>query len=208
MMKLNTQNIISWIVLIIVAILAFKCGRSCNRPKVEQPMKTVVKTDTVFVKDKSDTVYVPELVKLKPSNPLPIWIVDTIYLESFQHIDTAFILKDYFARAIYSDTQKVKYGSIIINDTVTQNRIASRGLQTNFNIPIITKTVTLTEPKRTQIYFGLDGMSDFKHNVYAGFSGALRSKKGGIWEAGAMYGNDNNLYFFGSRKFLIHFGSR
>lgn len=202
-MKLNAQHIFSWIVLIIVAILAFQCGRSCNRKKIEQP-KPITKIDTIWQQQKRDTFYAPQLVKII-QKPMPVRVFDTLYLESFQHIDTAFILKDYFAKAIYSDTQKVKYGSIIIKDTVTQNRIASRELITSLNIPVVTKTITLTSPKRTQIYLGLDGMSDFKRNIYLGFSGALRSKRGGIWEAGAMYGNDKNIYFFGSCKFLITF---
>lgn len=205
MVKLNRNNIFSLIVLLIAVIIAFRCGHSCNRRKPSKP-EIKVKTDTVWQKSKQDTFYTPQLVKLIPAKPPPPQVLfDTLYLESFQHIDTASILKDYFAKAIYSDTEKIKYGSIIINDTVTQNRIASRGLITNFNIPALTKTVTLTQPKRTQIYFGIDGMSDFKQNVYLGFSGALRSKNGGIWEAGALYGNDKNIYFFGSRKFLITF---
>lgn len=203
MKNLFIKNIFWLIAAVILFILAFRCGKSCNRTKPPKP-EIQIKIDTVWKEHKTDTFYKPTLIKIiaiKPGEPLIIH--DSIPVTS--QVDTAFILRDYFAKAIYKDEKNIQYGKITINDTVTQNRIAGRGLIIDQNIPEITKTVTLTERKRNQIYLGIDGMADFKKNIYLGFSGALRNKKGAIWEAGALYGNDKNIYFFGSRKFLITF---
>ena len=62
-------------------------------------------------------------------------------------IDTAAILTDYYAKVFYRDTSKTKYGNVIIEDTVTRNRIAARRVLTDFKIPEITKTIT-EKPKR------------------------------------------------------------
>jgi len=203
-MKIRLIGYLFWLIIIaIIIIFSFRCGRSCNRKKVKES-EVIVTHDTLWTEQKRDTFYKPSLIKVVQVER-PVYKLDTLYIENLKDVDTAVILRDYFSKAIYSDTQRVQYGKVIINDTVTQNRIAGRRLITDLNIPTITTTITKPESKRNQIYFGVNGMTDIKQNVYLGFSGLLKNKHNAIWEAGALYGNDKRLYIFGSRKFLITF---
>lgn len=203
-MKSQVINYLFWfIVIAIIIIFSFRCGRSCNKPKPPKS-EIIIKRDTVWKEQKTDTFYKPALTKIIEVKR-PVYKLDTLYLESLKDVDTAEILKDYFSKAIYSDTQRVQYGKIIINDTITQNRISARRLITDLTLPTITTTITKPEAKRNQFYFGINGITDAKENVYLGFSALFKNKRNALWELGALYGNDKRLYYYGSRKFLITF---
>ena len=87
------------------------------------------KTQTVYRKGK-DITHEVEVVKEIPAN-----------------VDTASILKDYYAKVFYNDMFKLKdtLGYIVINDTITKNRIAGRKFNSSINIPIIKETLYLKE---------------------------------------------------------------
>lgn len=71
-------------------------------------------------------------------------------------VDTAMILKDFFAEALYNDTLRVKYGLVIIRDTISQNRIAGRSIMTHFSFPEVTTTKTVTEGPKRMLFVGPD----------------------------------------------------
>lgn len=125
------------------------------------------KIDTQWISGKKDTVYqlTPYAVYYTKEKVLH----DT--LETFETIpvliDTARILEQYFATRFYSDTQSIKYGTVIINDTITQNRITGRSLHENTNLPIIKETTVLSQPKRTVGYIGLSAMGNQGSFLYA-----------------------------------------
>jgi hypothetical protein len=87
------------------------------------------KTQTVYRKGK-DITHEVEIVKEIPAN-----------------VDTASILKDYYARVFYNDTFKLKdtLGYIAINDTISKNRIVGRNFYSSINIPTIKETLYLKE---------------------------------------------------------------
>lgn len=87
------------------------------------------KTETRYKKGE-DIVHEVEVVKEIPAN-----------------VDTASILKDYYARIFYSDTFKLKdtLGYISVNDTISRNRIVGRKYYTSINIPTIKETIYLKE---------------------------------------------------------------
>ena len=87
------------------------------------------KTETRYKKGE-DIVHEVEVVKEIPAN-----------------VDTASILKDYYARIFYSDTFKLKdtLGYIAVNDTISRNRIVGRTYYTAINIPTIKETIYLKE---------------------------------------------------------------
>lgn len=117
-----------------------------------------VKRDTVWVQSKIDTFYTPKIVKTEYKTALR-YKTDT--LESFEYIpvDSAAMLKDYLATRYYQDSVALQYGKVYINDTITKNKIASRGVKTSFNIPVVKETITLRQPKRNIAYitFGAKG---------------------------------------------------
>ena len=87
------------------------------------------KTETRYRKGQ-DIVHEVEVVKEIPAN-----------------VDTASILKDYYARIFYSDTFRLKdtLGYIAVNDTISKNRIVGRKYYTSINVPTIKETLYLRE---------------------------------------------------------------
>jgi hypothetical protein len=132
---------------------------TCNKCWVTP---TVVTKDTVYVHVKDSTNwYRPQITSIQGGAiPDPTKVrVDTltkfekvvVYIPA--NIDTGVILADYYSKVFYSDTTKTKYGNVIIKDTVTQNRISARQVITDFKIPEVTITKTIT-PKRKQWSIG------------------------------------------------------
>lgn len=119
---------------------------------------STTKIDTVFVPVKSDTTYIPvpfeTFVDRIKYRPVITEKTDTLYLPELLEADTLKILAKYFETNKYRDTITNKYGKIFINDEVTQNMIAKREVKTDLLIPEVTKTITLTQPKRNQVYLG------------------------------------------------------
>jgi len=144
----QTKNFLLIASFITIAILLYlqKCGRGGGTTET-------IKYDTVWVHEKKDTQYIPTIVnhylpgKVPPA--LEKW--DTLYV--IEDIDTAAILQDYFSFNLYSDTLKNKYGYVLVNDTISRNKILGRGVKTDLLVPEVTKTITLIE-KRNQVYFG------------------------------------------------------
>lgn len=188
-------TIIAFLVIIIFLLKA--CGGKCP------PMPVIVeKTDTAW-RDHMDTItqYTPQVTKYIPVTKT-IYKTDSIVEYELVNVDTSEILKDYFATRYYSDTQSVQYGKIVINDSVTKNRIASRSIILNQLIPEVTKTVTVRDKQRNQIYFGLSGAGN-NDNIYAGASLMLKTRRDFIVEGGALLGNKGDLIYQGGMKFLI-----
>jgi hypothetical protein len=89
----------------------------------------------------------------------------------------------------YSDTIPVKYGRVIIQDT-TNGQILARRVFTDFNIPVITNTVTVQQPPKAQFYFGFIGQYDlYTTEVRAGPSLLFKTKKDRIYELAALAGS-------------------
>lgn len=88
-----------------------------------------VKTQTVYKKGK-DIFHEVEVVKEVPAN-----------------VDTGAILKDYYARVFYKDTFKLKdtLGFIVINDTISKNRVQNRKFYSSINIPTVKEKIYLKE---------------------------------------------------------------
>ena len=163
------------IAIIIVAILLFKrCGnKSGNEPKI--------KIDTVYKEVKGETVYVPKVDTIyftrTTTKNIPYRIYDTLFLPELVELepDTAAIVANYTKAYLYSDTVRNKYGNIIINDTLTRNRIYGRGVKTYLLIPEVTKTITLVQPKRNQLYFG-GGLFGNEEKILQGYEAGLMFK--------------------------------
>ena len=87
------------------------------------------KTQTLYKKGK-DIVHEVEVVKEIPAN-----------------VDTSAILKDYYARVFYADTFRLKdtLGFIVVNDTISKNRIQNRKYYSSINVPTIKEKIYLKE---------------------------------------------------------------
>ena len=145
-MKVNTVNIdfskLVVLVLIVVILLQTKCGGNIE-PEVITTTKIETKYDTIKV---DSLVYVPKW-RTK---------VEVIRNEIPAEVDTLSILKDYYAKYIYIDTLDLDtFGSIIVKDTVTENKIKSRQFYSNIIVPTTTITNTAYKNKR-KLYAGVN----------------------------------------------------
>lgn len=164
--------------LIIVIFLLRECRG--NRSPIPTEPVTVVKVETKY-----DTIvkevksYVPQYktkVKIKT-------VHDTIRIHDTIPVDTAAILKDYFTTYAYTDTLKEDSVTFVINDTISQNKILSRGINYNLVYPttIISKE---REVNKRELYIGFGVGGDRRQISFIGSELLLRNKKDKIYGIG------------------------
>jgi hypothetical protein len=152
--------------------------------------------DQTVTSVKVDTGYIVEQFKSKWQKPKPDTVIKAgkipaprvLYLDTgsvkIAPVDTATILQDYFSKVFYRDSLQTQYGTITVEDTITENRIQARRWFTNFTIPTITKTVTLSTKPRSQLYAGFSGLFG-QQNIGAELNFTLKTKKDQQYEIGA-----------------------
>lgn len=208
-MRVSWQKLVIMFVVIATAIflLLRSCGGdvfSCNKGR-----DTVsVRVDTLYLPAKIDTHYVPQPYKVVVYKPVLKFRTDTI--EYHDGIDVFYLDADsvgaeqYYSVKYYSDTVKIDYGTAVIEDTVTQNQIAGRGVRTTMKIPMLTKTVTLFQPKRNIVYLGFSGTGSKQNFFYSiGTDISLKTKNDRMYTAGVNLTRDNQLLYQGGVKFPI-----
>ena len=144
----NIQTIII-IVLVVVIILLRECGggKETVEPEIERIVKIETKYDTII---KNVPTYIPEY----RTRVVTKTVHDTVQLS----IDTASILKDYFATYSYIDTIDADSINLIIFDTISQNKILARNIDYSLIYPttIITKERIINK-REFYVGFGLGG---------------------------------------------------
>jgi hypothetical protein len=164
--------------LIIVIFLLRECkGESKGTPT--EPV-TIVKIETKY-----DTIvetietYIPEYrTKVKWKT-----VHDTIEVHDTIPTDTLSILEDYFATYAYTDTLKKDSVTFVINDTISQNRILSRGI--NYSLVYPTKIISSErEINKRELYIGFGLGGDKQQLSYLGSELMLRNKKERIYGVG------------------------
>ena len=164
--------------LIIVIFLLRECRGESKGAPVE-PV-TVVKVETKY-----DTIvetvetYIPEYrTKIKWKT-----IHDTVEVHDTIPVDTLSILEDYFATYAYTDTLKKDSVTFVINDTISQNRILSRGIDYSIVYPT-TIIQTEREVNKRELYIGFGLGGDKQQLSYLGSELMLRNKKERIYGVG------------------------
>lgn len=164
-----TRNIIMILILLVLVFFMFdKCS--------DIKEIVVTKTDTV--------VQVKQYTEYQKGKNIYHKVLDTIYrIDKVKIHDTTFIVKDYNQVVAYSDTIKRDSNVFIINDTISQNKIQSRGLKST----IVDKTITITK----------DISHKSKNEFYLGLVGDVRriDNKVSIG-AGVMYKKQKEVYTF------------
>ena len=166
--------------LIIVIFLLRECkGESKGAPT--EPV-TIVKIETKY-----DTIvetvetYIPEYrtkVKWKTKT-----VHDTVEVHDTVPVDTLSILEDYFTTYAYTDTLKKDSVTFVINDTISQNKILSRGI--NYSLVYPTKIIsTEREVNKRELYIGFGLGGDKQQLSYLGSELMLRNKKERIYGVG------------------------
>ena len=190
-MKTFFNNIQTLVIVALVVLLFLQ--RSCS----SSPTPTEkVKVDTLI---QFDTI---EIIK---NNYVPQWKekivtqIDTIR----DTIDTATVIQDYYSKYFYSDTVKVDtIGNLVINDTICQNTIFKRNINTNIVIPTlhVTKTVYVN---KTEFYWGLGLGGNANQINYIGVDFVLKSKNDQAYGFGVGLDNTMKPAFRGSMLWKI-----
>jgi hypothetical protein len=105
---------------------------------------TIYKTLTLKGKVLHDTITTP-----------PEYIADTNYPKLLTQYND--LLKKYMALVEFKDTIRIDtLGYVAITDTVNQNSLKGRSVRTNYKIPTITITNTITNyaPPKAMLFFG------------------------------------------------------
>jgi hypothetical protein len=147
-MKFVKDNILFIAIVLLVLWLYFFVKPTYIKTPLDLSKYKKVKTihDTLYAK-----VYIN---RYKKGDFIPYKVIDTLYT----HIsDTIRIISDYNHVKAYSDTIKKDSNIFVIDDTISQNRIISRG----FKADITQKTIVVREfyaskPTNT-LYWGIRG---------------------------------------------------
>jgi hypothetical protein len=110
---------------------------------------------------KTDTVYQTKVsTRWLKGNSIPYVIIatDTVH-DSVRYLvhDTVRIVSDYMRTYAYSDTINVDSNTFVINDTISQNKIQSRGFEAKITEKTILTTITKAAKAKNTLYLGFRG---------------------------------------------------
>ena len=110
---------------------------------------------------KTDTVYQTKVTtRWLKGNSIPYVIIATNTVhDSVQYTvhDTVRIMTDYMRTYAYSDTINVDSNTFVINDTISQNKIQSRGFEAKITEKTILTTITKAAKAKNSLYLGFRG---------------------------------------------------
>lgn len=116
------------------------------------------------IKHDIDTIEVTKTT-IKTKKGDDIYHDTTIYVPIPLNVDTLEIIKSFFAKNVYKDTLKLNdsLGFVFIQDTISQNKIASRKYVAKIKQREIKETTIVKELPKSHIYWGI-GMGFDKIN--------------------------------------------
>jgi hypothetical protein len=179
-------------------ILALICGLFFLRGHNNTITKEVIKEVPGEVIH--DTIPVPVTEYLEGEI---VYLDSIVYVSTLAHVDTSEILKDFYAKILYSDTIKLSnnQGFVYITDSISKNNIVSRTWNATIK-PKIVREPSPEPPKvRNQVYVGLNGAWSEKDWVNSlGTSVLFKTKDDKIFQVGV--GVANRTFDGSSGKFI------
>ena len=150
-MKFLKNNILFIAVILLVLWLYFFVKPTYIPPNskqfdTSQYKKVVTLHDTTY-----KTLYVNTY---KKGNDIPFYIIDSVIVPIH---DTLYVLSDYMRIYAYSDTIKKDSNIFVVNDTISQNRIISRGFKANLTEKTIIKREYYASKSTNTLYWGIRG---------------------------------------------------
>lgn len=180
----------NYLYLIIGVLLLVIFLQRCDTDKPVTSIPPVVKIDTVWVKHDSVIYSKPKIITVVKGVPEIQYVPDTSYSKLV--IQYKSLVDLCTAKNVYSDTLKIdSIGYVNVKDTISKNRIQGRSYNYNLKYPVVTKTITLQAPLKTQVYMG-GGLQGNQYNIVNQFSAGLllKTKKDQIY--GLYTGINNN----------------
>ena len=204
------KSIFPYIIIALLSIIIFM-QRSCNVPTstVPEPTPVVNINGQKFnvQKQSIDTQWIPSPPQIVVRPGKIIYKDTVIYVEIPPCDDTLAMLKDYFAKKIYSDTLQLKdsLGYIAVQDTLNQNEILTRIWDAHVNTMKITDTFYISPVPRNQWYIGgLIGATK-PNTSMIGASLLVKNKRDYIYSLNAGYTSNLNLFVQGTALWKIKF---
>lgn len=160
-LNINIKSLLDWkavlLIIFILVIVFMQCNQSNSNSKdtiVIDKKKYEVKKKTTGVTYKPHT-----FTEYRSTNDIYTFIIDYDTSIQYKDVDTAAILRDYFAKVLVIDTLQLRdsMGYIAITDTISKNRLQYRTFVANVNQKIINDTVWITPKEVGAMYFGING---------------------------------------------------
>lgn len=146
------NKLLTGIILVLVLYVAFS-KNGCT-PKHQKSDTTIVHDTTWSVHD--SLIYSKPLPgKIVYMPPTVEYLADTNYARLKEQYDS--LLKEFFALKTYYDTVRLDtLGYVSVIDSVQKNGIIGRSFHTNYKIPTVTVTKTITHyaPPTSALFFG------------------------------------------------------
>jgi hypothetical protein len=181
---------------------------NCNKAKPCPDIPIVsVRTDTGHIKDVQSTDWYRPDITFIDGGKIPSFSTDfykpvafkpskkdsAAFSTDFDFTKDASVSDDSDLQAqttfnFYRDHVKTKYGTITIEDTLRNNQISARRVSTDFDIPIVTKTVVVNAKPKPKVYWAMTAIGDQDSYVTAAGGGLIlqfRNKR--AIEANAIY---------------------
>lgn len=193
----------------IVGVVAMMMLRRCGDGGEVAPSSDTISVgvDTFYAEAKTDTQYVPKPYKVNVPYRIELRANEDSFLLALSNKEailadrehTIAMLRDHLSTKYYSDTQSIKYGSLVINDTLNRNSIIGRGIRLSQRIPEIKTTYTIRAKQKTIFYLGADVYSNFNNPIWGvGANASLKLKNEKIYSLGAVLPQNNSVvYTFG-----------
>jgi hypothetical protein len=168
--------------LIITLIVLLKSDKP---PKIKEVIKEVPSEpihDTISME-----VEVPYVIKGED-----IYHDTTIYVPTYISVDTAAILQNYYVTNSFNDTLKLNnnQGFVYLNQTVSENKIASRNWSATLKPKIVREQAPEPPPIKNQMFFGVNGAisrEDWVNSLGMGL--ILKTKKDHLYQVGVGVAN-------------------
>ena len=208
-------------ILIIGLIIVILLMRACSGDSSvqEKDIVNVDGKDYELFEQKIDTVFIEKTIEVPKYVPKYITKVETVTVEVPADVDSLKVVEDYYAKYIVKDTLNLTYefgpeitidslgtkpnpslGFGFLTDTISQNKILSRKIEWNFQIPTIYNTKIVKELPKRQFYYGVG--ADFNKTDFiqsAKFGILYKDKKDKIFglNLGVLNANNNVTPYVG-----------
>lgn len=185
----------TWAIIILIGIIGMYSIFSPTTPKPDKGSVTIDGITYSVLSHTTDTVTVPhDSIIYKKGKT--IRKDTTIVIEVPAKVDTAKILKAYYAINVYSDSVGLKdsLGWVKVNDSISQNTIKGRNWSYHINSKTVTETTTVKAPPTNQLYIGVNMGFDKVNFINSITPGLIyKTKNDNIYQLGiGMFGiNDN-----------------
>lgn len=187
-------------VLVIIILLQRSCTSTSNGGK--EVVKINGKKYEV-IKRETDTVRVEVAHNVYKAGK-DIYHEVPVYINVPANVDTASILKDYYAMRVYKDTLKLKdsLGYIAVTDSISKNVLLGRTWDAKVNKTTVTNTIYLKELSN-QLYLGGSLGTLKPNNLTIGANAILKTKKDHMYGLGFGVTSELNTYIQGSLLWKI-----